>query len=143
MLKRSFQNGVVFLISFFVVLVSSAPASYSRPPAKKTKIKNVETADKQDKSKEEIEPIVPATNITTPLRPILVKPMRPPHRIGTVMKPIAPQSLKFEKPPMLSESIRVTTLTKPEPVKTEAMHSAQDTTTTTSNKSESTAKQKE
>ena len=141
MLKRSFQNGVVFLISFFVVLVSSAPSSYSRPPAKKTKIKNVETADKQDKSKEEIEPIVPATNITTPLiRPILVKPMRSPHRIGTVTKPIVPQSLKFEKPPMLFEPIRVTTLTKPEPVETEVTRSAQDTTTTISNKSESTTK---
>ena len=119
MLKRRFRNGLVFLISFFAVFVSSVPFSYSRPPAK-AQVKNVETADKQDKSKDEIEPIVPATNIITPLKPILVKPMRSPHRIKAATKPIVLEPIKLERPTMLSEPIRVTTLTKPEPVQTEA-----------------------
>lgn len=129
MSKRDFQNGLVFLISFLVVFASPASFSYSRPPAK-AKVKQVETAGEEDKSKDEIKPIVPASNITILPKPILVKPMRFPHRIEPVANPVAPQSLKFVRPPMLSEPIRVTTLTKPEPVKTEVTNSTQDTTTT-------------
>ena len=135
MVKQGFQNGLVFLTLFSVVSASAAPFCYSRPPAKETtKSKHVETADKEDASKDKIEPIVPATEITMPVKPILVKPMQPHRRIGNTTKPIIPPTLKFEKPSMLSEPTRVTTLTKSDLAKIEAISSAQNTVTATGNK---------
>ncbi len=115
MVRRGFQSGLIFLISFILIFIFSTSLSYSRPPAKKVKAKSIETTDKEDESKDQLEHFVPATNIIPAPKPIPVKPVSYARSMGASTKPAIPRPSKIEKPTMPAEPIRVTTLTKPEP----------------------------